>query len=161
MESLIEIFHVDIKLLIAQLMNFGVVFFVLYYFVLRPLLKTMRERSEKIESGLQFSDQMEKEMGELEGKRNAVLMETKKQSDIEIESAKKIAEAKKKEILDGAQSTAQDVMAIAKVQAQAEKEKIISDARQEIIDLSFALAKKALSQKIGDKEDRELIKNII
>lgn len=161
MESLIEIFHIDAKLLIAQLINFGVVFFVLYYFILKPLLKTMKERSEKIESGLQFSEQMEKEMGELEEKKNAVLTDAKKKSDLEIESAKKIAETKKKEILESAQSTAQDVMAIAKVQAQAEKEKIISDARQEIIDLSFSLAKKALSQKIGDKEDKELLKNII
>lgn len=161
MESLIEIFHIDFKLLAAQLFNFGVVFFVLYYFILRPLLKTMRERSKKIESGLQFSEQMKKEMGELQEQKEAVLSEARKQGDLEIELAKQAAEAKKKEMLDNAQSTAQDIVAIAKTQAINEKEKIIDDAKQDIIDLSFALAQKALSQRIGEKEDEKLIKNII
>ena len=49
MDTIIESFHVDFKLLIAQAINFLIVFLVLYYFVFKPLLKVMKERSEKIE----------------------------------------------------------------------------------------------------------------
>ena len=52
MDSIISTFHIDWKIIIAQAVNFGVVFIVLYIFALKPLLKLMAERSGKIEKGI-------------------------------------------------------------------------------------------------------------
>ena len=52
MDSIIATFHIDWKIIIAQVLNFGVVFGVLYLFALKPLMKVMRERTEKIEKGI-------------------------------------------------------------------------------------------------------------
>ncbi len=49
MESLIETFHLDIKLIIAQAFNFAIVAFVIYFFALKPIFKLMDKRSNKIE----------------------------------------------------------------------------------------------------------------
>ena len=48
MDSIISTFHIDWKIIIAQAINFGVVFIVLYIFALKPLSKLMNERAEKI-----------------------------------------------------------------------------------------------------------------
>ena len=53
MESIIETFHIDWKIIIAQAINFGVVFVVLYIFALKPLSKLMAERSERISKGIE------------------------------------------------------------------------------------------------------------
>ena len=52
MDSIISTFHIDWKIIIAQAVNFGVVFIVLYIFALKPLSKLMAERSEKIKKGI-------------------------------------------------------------------------------------------------------------
>ena len=52
MDSIISTFHIDWKIITAQMVNFGVVFVVLYIFALKPLNKLMTERSEKIAKGV-------------------------------------------------------------------------------------------------------------
>ena len=56
MDSLITTFHIDWKMIIAQLINFVVVFFVLYRYALKPLAKLMEERGTTIEDGLKNAD---------------------------------------------------------------------------------------------------------
>ena len=55
MESIISTFHIDWKIIIAQMVNFGVVFAVLYIFALKPLAKLMAERTDKIKRGVDDS----------------------------------------------------------------------------------------------------------
>ena len=52
MESIIATFHIDWKIIIAQAVNFGIVFAVLYVYALKPLAKLMEERSQKINKGV-------------------------------------------------------------------------------------------------------------
>src|ERR1035437_937357 len=52
MDSIISTFHIDWKIIIAQMVNFAVVFVVLYIFALKPLSKLMAERAEKIKGGI-------------------------------------------------------------------------------------------------------------
>lgn len=164
MNSLIETFHVDVRIIIAQIINFGIVFFVLYYFILKPILKVMKERSEKIQDGLKFSEQIEKDMKEIQEKKERILSETRKSADFEMENAKKIAEDKKREIISDAQQKAQEVLMFAKVSGEDERHRIMDKSKQDVLDLAFAVAAKVLSKKIGDKEDKDLtgkfIKNL-
>src|SRR3989338_8171266 len=52
MQEFINTFHIDWKLMIAQLFNFAIVFLVFYFLAAKPLKKLMKERGEKIENGL-------------------------------------------------------------------------------------------------------------
>ena len=52
MQEFINTFHIDWKLMIAQLFNFGLVFLAFYLLAAKPLRKLMQERGEKIETGL-------------------------------------------------------------------------------------------------------------
>ena len=63
MESIISTFHIDWKIIIAQMINFVIVFVVLYIFALKPLSKLMKERGEKIAKGID------------DAKNNAVILE--------------------------------------------------------------------------------------
>ena len=52
MDSLITTFHIDWKIVIAQVINFGIVFAVLYFFALKPLSKLMKEREDIISKAI-------------------------------------------------------------------------------------------------------------
>ena len=45
-------FHIEGRLLIAQFVNFAIVFALLYFFVIKGLMKLMKGRTETIEKGL-------------------------------------------------------------------------------------------------------------
>ena len=53
MEDIIKSFHIDWKLMMAQLINFTIVAWVLWRWALKPLTKVMTKRAEEISKGLQ------------------------------------------------------------------------------------------------------------
>ena len=52
MQELITTFHIDWKLMIAQIVNFGLVFTLLYWLAAKPLSKLMKDRTKEITDGL-------------------------------------------------------------------------------------------------------------
>jgi tRNA A37 threonylcarbamoyladenosine synthetase subunit TsaC/SUA5/YrdC len=60
MEKLLESFGIDYKILIAQIINFSLIFFLLYKFLFNPLKKVIEERKKKIYEGLKKWQESEK-----------------------------------------------------------------------------------------------------
>jgi F-type H+-transporting ATPase subunit b len=80
MDGIIEAFHLDIKLIIAQLINFTIVLAVLYKLVYKPLLKTMNERTGKIEKGLKDAQESQAQLEKAEKTRDEKIKEAKKEA---------------------------------------------------------------------------------
>lgn len=151
MESLISTFHIDWKIMAAQLVNFGIVIAVLYFFALKPLKKLMSERSQKIEGGI------------ADAKTNAeVLKSTKAEYDKAIAAAraeatnifnegKKEAEAKRAEMLEKAMSEVDTMITNGKKTLEAEKTKMVADAKKEIVALVVDATRKLLEGEASSK----------
>ncbi|PIT93003.1 MAG: ATP synthase F0 subunit B [Candidatus Harrisonbacteria bacterium CG10_big_fil_rev_8_21_14_0_10_38_8] len=110
MEQFIHEFGVDIRLLIAQLINFVVLVFVLAKFVYKPIIKVLDERRKKIEDGLEFSQKAKSELDNIE--------------QIKAESIKS-AEQKTLVILKEAEGSARELKNDILLSAEVEKEKLI------------------------------------
>lgn len=159
-----DLFHnlgIDWKLLAFQAINFFILLYVLNRFLFRPLFKIIDERKKKIEDGLKFSDQAEKDLKELQEKRGHILSEAQRKADLEMENAKKMAEEKKKKIIDDAETKVRELEIMARAQAEVEKQKIVDSSKREVLDLAFAVAQNVLGKKVGEKEDENFIKKAI
>src|SRR3989338_5562100 len=161
MDSLIETFHINAGLLLAQMANFAVVVAVLYFFVFKPLLRVMEERKKRIEDGLRFAEQAKNDLRNAQSKGEQVVLEARRRADGEIESAKRLAEEKKKGILESAQVDAERTIATAKAMGEGERKRIIGQSRSDILDLAFAAATAALGKKVGEAEDKKFTERII
>src|SRR3989338_3461425 len=159
MDSLIETFHINAGLLLAQMANFAVVVAVLYFFVFKPLLRVMEERKKRIEDGLRFAKQAEDDLKNAQSKGEQVVLEARRRADGEIESAKHLAEEKKKGILESAE--AERTIATAKAMGESERKHIIGQSKGDILDLAFAAAAAALGKKITEQEDKKFTERII
>jgi F0F1-type ATP synthase membrane subunit b/b' len=95
MESIISTFHIDWKIIIAQAVNFGVVFVVLYIFALKPLSKLMAERSEKIGKGLTDAKTNEELLKQTSAKYDEMLANAKKEATNIFNQGKKGEKLKK------------------------------------------------------------------
>ena len=161
MENLIGAFHIDYKILIAQLINFTIVLFVLYKFAYNPILKIINARTEKIEKGLKDAEEARKKLEETEIKEKEILNRARKEAQIILESAEKMAVKNKEEVMENAKKKSEEIMTVAKKQLEEERKKMIGEVKAEIADLVVAATEKIISEKLDAHKDKELIEKII
>jgi F-type H+-transporting ATPase subunit b len=161
MESLIETFHIDVKLLIAQMINFAIVFSVLYFFALKPILKTMKERTRKIEESLENADKIDEKLQKTEEAYTAKLNIAKKDAALIMENAQKQAEERRETMIKKAKEEIGQIINEEKAKMQKEKAITLKEIKSEVVDLVFASMEKILDKKIDSEEEKKLIKKMI
>ena len=161
MDSLIETFHIDWRLLIAQIFNFAIVFAVLYWFAFKPLAKVMAERTAKIEKGLLDAKKVEEKLSQTQAEFNKALALAKKQANVILEKAAVDADARKQEMIARAKEEIGQIINQEKQKMQTEKAVTLKEIKKEVADLVIATVEKVLGEKIDEKKDREIIKKII
>ncbi len=120
MSQLLSNFGVDWKLLLAQVVNFAILFYVLKRFAYGPLLDMLSRRRDIIKKGLEDADASGQELQNVT--REAASMRTE---------AKKEAHA----LLVTAHGEAQDIVEAAKQAAAIKKEEILHSAQKDIEDI--------------------------
>ncbi len=161
MDSLIKTFHIDWKLLIAQLINFGIVLSVLWFFALKPLLKTMSERGKEIDESLKNAEKIKEDLVKVDEEKKVIISASKREARNIIEQAREEGNNQGQQIVDNAKKEVQTVIVTAKEQINQEKEKIIKDAKAEVGDLVIQATKKIL-EKTGSKDlDEKLVERTL
>lgn len=161
MDNLIETFHIDIKLLIAQAVNFAIVVSVLYYFALRPLMRVMKDREVKIEKSLEDAKKIDERLSQTKDEYKESLTRAKIESARIIKEAHKQAELKKDQMTEAAKIEIGALINKEKAAIGEEKAKVLRDIKKEVAGLVIGGVEKVLSRKIDSQEDRELIKKIV
>lgn len=161
MESLIEIFHIDAKLLLAQAVNFGIVFAVLYFFALKPVIAVMRERTKKVEKSLEDAAEIEEKMVQVKEDCAVIITQAKKDASEILAKADKVAEERKKETVDKAREEIERIVALEKAKRQTETAQAIKEIKKEVADLVVLSLEKILGEKIDAKKDREIVEKVL
>jgi len=159
MESLVSTFHIDVKLLIAQLVNFAVVFGVLYWFALRPLAKLMRERSEKIEKGLSDAQENAKKLEEAKEEYKKIISQARVEAERALQMARKDAETARVTGAVQAKEEVERLFSQGKKQLESEKNNMIEEARREVADLVVRTVEKVLPNSVSPMVDSEIIRS--
>jgi len=161
MDELVKTFHIDANLLLAQLANFAIVLFVLYKFTYKPILKTLNDRTGKIEKGLKDAEDAQNKLSEMEKKEKEVLAKAKEEGQKIISAAEATARKNKDELLLETKQQAEKLLAEAGKKIEEEKSKMIADVRSEVASLVVMATEKILNEKIDAEKDGELIKRAI
>ena len=164
MDSLITTFHIDWKIIIAQLVNFAIVFAVLYFFALKPLKKLMDERSETIKGGLDNAEKQKELLAAQEKEYADALATARASAAVMLKEAKKDTETYRAEMMEKALVDVANTVANGKKQIEADKAKMIEDAKKEIVAIVMQATEKVLGEvatgKVETKLVEESIKNI-
>lgn len=152
---------VDWRLLVAQLVNFGVVLFVMWKWVYRPLLKVMDERAKKIEQGLKDAAAASADRQGAGAEKDQIVTAARLQSKEIIEEAERLAKE-----LHGAQvaKARQEVEAVVKqgkTQLQADKAAMLAEAKGELAGLVTAAAEKVIAAKLDASTDAAFVKRAL
>ncbi|MEK7598556.1 MAG: F0F1 ATP synthase subunit B [Patescibacteria group bacterium] len=161
MEELVKTFHIDAGLLLAQLVNFLIVLLVLYKFAYGPILKTLNERTGKIEKGLKDAENAQSKLAEMEKKEKEVLVKAKEEGQKIIDAAEKTASKNKEDFLLETKQQAEKLLADADKKIEEEKAKMFGEIKSEMASLVVAATEKILNEKIDADKDKDLIKKAI
>jgi F-type H+-transporting ATPase subunit b len=145
-------FGISWPFLLAQIVNFCLVAFVLWKFAFKPVLATLDERQRKIAAGLQYADEMK---AKLEAVQQEGIASAKR---AQVEASKIIEEARKaaKEFLEKQEqesvAKANDILTKAQQVIELEKKKMLADARTEIARLVVSITQRVLSKELSEAE---------
>jgi F-type H+-transporting ATPase subunit b len=144
-------------LLLAQIINFGIVVFLLKKLLYKPVLTMLDKRRNEIQKGLELTEKMKSEQEKFEKKRETLLDEARKQAKVIIEDAKKQGKEKEKEIVELAHKEAGEVLARTQKQVEELHEQARKKAKAEAIDLSIEMIKKVLPGILKESDHRKLL----
>lgn len=151
----------NVKILLAQLVNFAVLFFVLYRFGYKPMLKFLDDRKDKIEKGIVDAEKAQEKLAQMTEDEKNIIKEAKKEALVLIEKARIDADEKRNGILKKAKEEIGKVIDTEKAKMQIEKAETLKEIKREAAELIIVAMEKVLEAKLEDKNDKELIKKIV
>lgn len=160
MDSFIETFHIDWKIIVAQAINFIVVLFVLNFLLIKPLKKTMRERTSKITGGLNDAKTNAELLEKTKKEYDEVIQKAKTEAHTIFQEGKKEADIKKSQMIEDAQKEVENMIANGKKLLEGEKSKILEEAKQEIVSLVVSATEKLLESNPNEKFEEKAINQI-
>ncbi len=149
------------KLLLAQIVNFLILLFVLHRYAYKPVLKILNDRTEKIEKGLGDAEEAKKKLLEITEKEKVVLGEARKEAQTIIDSAEKTALKNKEDLLDEAKKKSEEIVSNTQKQLEEEKKKMLSEIKSEIAELVVLATDKVIGEKLNSEKDKKLIEEAI
>lgn len=150
-----EALGIDLKLLIAQVVNFLIVMFVLWKFAYNPILNMLNERKTKIEKGLTDSEEAEKRLKKAESEAEKVMEKAYADANEILKNAKAAATVEASELIKKASTQADRIMQSAKEEAAGAKDKAMSTAKRELSDVVILALDKIVGNELTtDQKDR-------
>ncbi len=154
-------FGVDVPSFLGQLVNFLIVFLVLWAVVYKPVLKLLKDREEKIEKSVKMADDIEIRLSAVEAERESIIKESKKEAQGIAEAATKSAEARREEVVTAAKKEVERVIAKGKLQLAEEKAEMLREMRRDIVDIAMKAATHVAQDAIDEKKSKSLSEEVV
>lgn len=147
--------------IIMQILNFGVLLWLLKKFLYKPMQNYLDKRAEEIQSEHDNAEKLRKESEE-------ALLNAKEEMEKVRVDAKKIldntlasAENEKLKIMEDAESKVSNMFKAGKQSLESEIKKARQELKDQIADISVDIAKKILEKEITEDDHNRLIKDHI
>lgn len=146
MESILSTFGIDWRLLLVNMVNFGLLLLGLWYFMYGPVSAMLEERRQKVVKGVEDAEAATRARQEIEGERAGVLAKAAQEADEALARARAAAAARERELVEEAGKRAEGIVAQAEAQAKEEKARAITESREEVAKLIVLGMEKALKK---------------
>jgi F-type H+-transporting ATPase subunit b len=131
-EQIARTFGVDWPHLIAQMISFSIVCFLLYRFAYRPVLRMLQQRRQLIAESLANADKVKAELARTETQRKEVMAQANAQATQFIEEARAAADVLLKQETKKAIAAAEEIMVKAHQAAAQDHARMLAELKQEV-----------------------------
>lgn len=147
--------------LIAQVVNFLFLVWVLAKYAYKPLAKMMEDRRNKIAGDLETAEKARADAEAIQKEYTDKLAAARQEAAAIIENAKKAAQAAQDKAVADTKAEQARIVAAAKAEIASDKKAAMDDVRAQVVDLAMAAAGKIIGQKLGTDEDKKMAGEIV
>ena len=159
--ELIEQLGLDWRLLLAQIVNFFLLLWLLKRFAYGPILEALHRRRDAVAQAKEHAEQIEKNLAEGQQQRERLLAETRKEAQVIITKATEQGKAQQEELTAQARKDVERIVAEAHEQINAARVKMLADARKDVAALVMTASEKVLEREIDEEENTRLIERTL
>jgi F-type H+-transporting ATPase subunit b len=123
---------IDWRMLIAQLISFSIVFFVLWRFAYRPIFTMLELRREKIAQGLANAEKIKTQLAKTETDRQKILADAGDQANRLIDEAREAAAHVREVEIQKAIAAAEQIIAKAREAAAQDHARMLGELKREV-----------------------------
>jgi F-type H+-transporting ATPase subunit b len=159
--GLFEALGLDIRILLAQFINFAVLIFVLYRFLYTPLFSMMEKRKKTIEEGIRRAKEADQILEKAEKEAETIVLEARREAKGIIADAHATAKQSGETELSRVKEQATEIMNRAKKESENERQETIVKLKSQIADLVVSATQKVVEEKLDAEKDKAFIEETI
>ncbi len=157
----LDVISINIWDTLASLANLLILFLLVKKFLFKPVRRMLDARQALIDGKLSDAEEAKLAAEESKAAWEEKLRSANEEADGIIKEASDRAKRRAHKIIAEADEKALELTRRAEEQIQLEKEKAESEIKQEIVDVSLALAEKMLARKLSEADHRNMINEFI
>jgi F-type H+-transporting ATPase subunit b len=152
MNELFSAFGIDYKILIAQILNFSLIFIVIYKFLLQPLNKVIQERQNKILEGLKIREESKKLIKRIKKLRAKILEKAYQEKEKILFEAEEIKKQKLEKLIEEISDLRKKMLLDLNKEKELLEEKFHNELNERLPEILLQISKKVFSHRELNKE---------
>jgi F-type H+-transporting ATPase subunit b len=151
----------NLPALIAQIINFALLLIIFRLILYKPLLRMLDERKQRIQEGLDASDEAKRRLSQTEQEVANELDKARQEGQKFITEAQQISTRIQEESRQAARTEAEQILERARGEIQLERDSAIASLRQEFADLTITAAERVIKEELDANKHRRLIQDVL
>jgi len=147
--------------LIAQIVNFAILFGLLYLVAYKPILRMLDERSRKIKESMEQTEFIKEQAAHAEEEFEKRIESAAKEGQEVVARAAKTGEELKQKTQQQAEQEGEALINRARAEIQRERDEAIGELRKEFADLTIMAAEKVIDRSLDKKAHRQIIDKVL
>jgi F-type H+-transporting ATPase subunit b len=149
-------------LILWQLIIFVALVFLLSKLAWKPIISSLKERENSIQSALDTAERARAEMAQLKSDNEKLLKEARIERDNMLKEAREVANRMRDDATADAKKSADKIINEARAAINVEKEAAMRDVRAQVALFSLDIAEKLMKKNLSsDKEQKNLVEGFI
>ena len=147
--------------LIAQIVNFVILFGLLYLVAYKPIMRMLDERSKRIKESMEQAESIKEQTAHAEEEIKKQLEAAGREGQERIAKAALIGEETKQKAQQEARQETETLVTRARLEIQRERDEAIGELRKEFADLTIMAAEKVIDRSLDKEAHRQLIDKVL
>jgi len=152
---------INMPVLLAQIINFIILFGLLYLVAYKPIMRMLDERSRKIKESMERTEYIKQQAERAEEEAKKRIDAAAKEGQEAVARAVRTGEEVKREAQQQARGEAEALIARARTEIQRERDEAIGELRKEFANITIVAAEKVIERSLDKKAHREIIKKVL
>jgi len=152
---------INLNGLIAQIVNFSLLFILLYMVAYKRILRLLDERSGRIRQSMEQAEEIKRRLAQAQQDYERQLEQARREGQAIIAQAAQAADRLREETARQAKEEAQKLVEKAKSEIDYERRRAMAELREDVANIAVLAAGKVINRSLDPEAHRQLIQDFL